>query len=114
MKSKESKRIAYFSKTILSLKFLLKLKVYSSRMNLVCFQVDEQLEINMPLHSFIHSVIHSFNKYMWTHHHIPGAELRDEIYWGPEKTRFWPDRGLGSRRRQEEIGDIGAARGDRK
>lgn len=51
---------------------------------------------------------------MLTHHHAPGAELRDEIYWGPEKTRSWPDRGLGSRRKQKKIGEIRIARGDRK
>lgn len=83
-------------------------------MNLICIQVDEQLEINMPLHSFIHSVIHSFTKYMLTRHHPPGAELRDEVNWGPEKTRSWPERGLGSRRRQEKMEEIGAVRGDGK
>lgn len=75
MENRESKGDAYFSETILSLKFLLKLKVYNSRMNLVCIQVDGQLEIHMPLKSFTHSVIHSFNKYRLNHHHAPGADL---------------------------------------
>lgn len=51
---------------------------------------------------------------MLTYHHTPGAELRDEVYWGTEKTISSPDKGLGSRRMQEKIGEIGAARGGRK
>lgn len=75
MESKGNERDAYVSKTILSLKFLLKLKVYNSRMNLVCIQVGGQLETNMPLHSFTLSVMHSFNKCMLNHCPAPGADL---------------------------------------